>query len=513
MADFIRDANSEVSRELLMTAVSDGTVLQEVNDARPLPIKFGSAGATDAFGRLRISNPHGIFDQKFITGRHPTLWEERLTGCIIEHGTVTAGPFQVGDIITGGTSGRTGTVTAVGSGTLTYTTKNNDFTDGETVTGSVSGASATVTSHDTGADIVFNYDTSSVSLNLGTVSGQKVIRQTVRYFPYVPGYSHHISMTGTPGVAKANLKQTLMYGDDLNGIGFVLNGTTLYALLRSSQSGSTVDTTVAQSLWNVDALDGNGPSGITLDISKSQIFDFDFQWLGVGTVRLFFNISGQSIHVHDFDHANEEVSVYMKTPTLPVRYEIENIDTTASASTLEQICCSVSSEGGYALPGMEFAVGTGFENERAVDQAWEPILAIRLKNEFPAGKPNRRIARYISTVYGARSNDSDFRLVHLHNPVFTGATWADVDDSSSIEYSRDLTAYTADHTHRVDFRSVFSGQAQNGTTAQSTSQFINQHSYLFQNYESDNSQSFVVEARSRTGTSYCVASINTVEAE
>jgi len=42
---------------------------------------------------------------------------------------------------------------------------------------------------------------------------------------------------------------------------------------------------------------------------------------------------------------------YICEPYAPIRYEIENIGTVSSSSTLEQICCAVSSEGGYTLPG------------------------------------------------------------------------------------------------------------------------------------------------------------------
>jgi hypothetical protein len=57
----------------------------------------------------------------------------------------------------------------------------------------------------------------------------------------------------------------------------------------------------------------------------------------------------QFIVCHTFQCANQtgRTKVYMETAILPVRYEIENTDTTADASTLKQICSTVISEGGY----------------------------------------------------------------------------------------------------------------------------------------------------------------------
>jgi hypothetical protein len=60
----------------------------------------------------------------------------------------------------------------------------------------------------------------------------------------------------------------------------------------------------------------------TLDITKAQIWWCDIEWLGVGSVRTGFVINGQFVVCHIFHHANILDSVYMTTATLPCRYEI-----------------------------------------------------------------------------------------------------------------------------------------------------------------------------------------------
>lgn len=478
------------------------------------PVKFGDSQSLDAFGRLRTADPFILFESKFIAARNEPIWSERLTGAIITHGAVTGAGFVVGHTFTGGTSGKTGTITAVAAGVLTYSTSNNDFTDGETIT-STNGSTAVIATHNTGADLEFDYATSSVNLSLGTVSGQRVIRQTVRYFPYSSGFSHSIACTGTIAPGKANVKQTIMYGDSLNGLGFVLDGTTLNVLKRSNTSGAVVDTLVPQSQWSLDTLSpdyGPNPSGITLDITKSQIFEISFQWLGVGRVRMGFNIDGTSVPVHEFLHANNTEGVYMQTPTLPIRYEIENTGTAASATTLEQICGMVASEGGKLLPGAEFSVGHTWAQERAVTTR-TPILAIRLKNEFPTGQPNRKQARFLDFEVFARTNDALVELVHVHDPSGVTATWTSVDDTSGVEFSTDISVVGGEHLHTIQPAIVPAGTGQLGTTRDLTSEFIGQHSYISQNYESTNSEMFVVYATARTGTSNVVGHISTIESE
>lgn len=488
-------------------------VLNANKDRLNTEMYLGDSQARDAFGRLRVSAPFGVFDSKTLSGTDTAQWQERLTGAIIEHGTVTGGPFQVGETITGGTSGKTGTVTAVKAGNVVYDTKNNDFEDGETITGGTSGATATVTSHDTGADITYQYNRASTHLSLGTASGQKVISQSIRYFSYVPGFSQQIFTTGVMEEAKESLKQTIGCIDDYDGLAFVLDGLTPKVLRRTSTSGTPADFPISRDDWNIDKLDGTGPSGYTLDLTKSQIDSIDFEWLGVGRIRYALNINGQNFTIHEIDNANETAGVYMRTPTLPIRYEIENTGETTSASTLEKICSTVISEGGYLLPGLEFSAGHTYAQERDITTR-APIFAIRLKNEFPTGKPNRHEVRFLRSAFSAAGNDARFELVHVHVPNSATATWTSVSPESCVEFSTDISVLNADVQHIVEVEpSLPSGQAGKGGSSDLTAQFVNKHSILSQNFESDNSQMFVVFATPRTGTASVMCSITWIESE
>jgi hypothetical protein len=146
--------------------------------------------------------------------------------------------------------------------------------------------------------VTFQYDRSSSALAVGTASGDRALRQSTRYLAYVPGKSHKIDVTGVLAPLIANRDQFIGYGDDLNGIFFKAEGVDFGLLLRSSVTGSVVDNFVDQTDWNIDKLDGNGPSGITLDLTKTHITGIDFQWLGVGRIRYSMNIGGVPISPH-----------------------------------------------------------------------------------------------------------------------------------------------------------------------------------------------------------------------
>lgn len=132
------------------------------------------------------------------------------------------------------------------------------------------------------------------------------------------------------------------------------------------------------------AQDGGVHSG-GLNIAKSNIFWIDLEWLGVGDVRCGFVVDGRMVPAHIFHNDNVNPTAYMTTSILPLRYEIENTGTTSSASTLKQICSSVQSEGGYELRGRSRSVGVPLSSPKDIPTAgtFTPIISIRLSDTYP----------------------------------------------------------------------------------------------------------------------------------
>lgn len=191
-----------------------------------------------------------------------------------------------------------------------------------------------------------NTTTSSVNLQTTTASGDKASRQSHRYTRYQPSKSHLIVMTAVLGAPATNLRRRLGYFDDYNGVYFEQTSSGLAVKVRTSTSGSAVDSSpVYQSSWNIDKFDGTGPSGITLNQSNGQIFFIDLQWLSLGRIRFGFVVNGQLYYCHQVLNANNIALPYMATASLPIRYELENLGTTSSSNTFMQICCAVISEG------------------------------------------------------------------------------------------------------------------------------------------------------------------------
>jgi hypothetical protein len=289
------------------------------------------------------------------------------------------------------------------------------------------------------ANVVYVGNQSSFQLNVGNASGDSVVRETMKVFPYQPGKSQLSLLTFCMNTPKTNLRQRVgLFGAD-NGVFFENDGTYNYMVIRSGSTG--VEERVRQDAWNGDRLTGvggaNNPSGITLYPNRTQIYYADVEWLGVGNVRVGFIINGAYILCHTFQHANQtgNTKVYMTTATLPIRYEITNTGATASASQMTQICSTVISEGGYNSFGTTQSAGTGTTQKRLTNaNTYYPVVSIRLAS---TRLDSIVLPRQIDVL---SPSVNYYRWVLLQNPTLTGATWAGTSPTGTVQYDLAATA-------------------------------------------------------------------------
>jgi len=285
-----------------------------------------------------------------------------------------------------------------------------------------------------GGTVTYTANKSTVNLNVVETAGSKTIRQSKRVMSYQPGKSLLIFNTFVMNTLTANLKQKVGLFDVNNGIFFYADGTTLKIVRRTYTSGSPVDTEISQSSWNGDKLDGTGASGFTLDPAKSNILFIDIEWLGVGSVRVGFVINGQLITAHTFFNANSLTTVYMQTANLPIRYEIETAATLASGTyTLQQICSSCISEGGYSPEGLEQMIGTSQINagvNLGTANTYYNIATIRIKS----GRPYAVIVPAGIDVLNISNGDFEWGLFFNATP---SSAFSYTSFSDNVEY--DLT--------------------------------------------------------------------------
>ena len=283
----------------------------------------------------------------------------------------------------------------------------------------------------------------SIDLNITNASGSQVLRETTKVFSYQPGKSLQILTTFVMAPTEVGMTQRVGYYNPSNGFFLELNdnNNSLCFVERSSVSGAIVNKKISQlggvygpgdTGWNVDPMNGTGPSGIALDITKAQILWMDVEWLGVGTVRMGFVINGQFYICHEWQHANIVTSTYITTASLPLRCEILTGLNISGPKTFKQICATVISEGGYTLAGLQQSVGTGITSPRLLTVAgtYYPVVSIRLKT-------TRLDAICILTAISilGQGNNETFSWRVLASDNVVGGLWVDAGASSAVQYN------------------------------------------------------------------------------
>jgi len=296
---------------------------------------------------------------------------------------------------------------------------------------------------------------STVNLNVTTASGDKVIRQSKRVMSYQPGKSLLILNTFVMNAQEENLIQKVGVFDANNGIFFKDTGTEYQIVRRTYTSGSSVDAEeISQSSWNGDKLDGTGASGYDLNPTKATIMFTDYEWLGMGSVRVGFIIDGKYIVAHTFQNANNLDTVYIQTANLPIRYEIETTGTISGAATLQQVCSSAMSEGGYAPQGLRQSIGTASLSGVNLTTAgtFYNLATIRIKS----GRPYAVIIPIDVAASAISNSDFEIRLIRNATPstAFSYTSYSD-----NVEY--DLTGTTTITGGTIIGQAYLSGKGAN----------------------------------------------------
>lgn len=281
-----------------------------------------------------------------------------------------------------------------------------------------------------GTTNTYNTNQSSSTLAVSNLTAGVRVRQTFQRFNYQPGKSFLFIRTAIFGAAGTGITKRLGLFDENNGLFFEQKSSGMSLSIRTFTSGSAVDNNVLQASWNIDKMDGTGASGITLDYTKTLIYFCDFEWLGVGTVRFGVFVNGLPYYVHAFHNSNINTVVYMSTPNLPLRTEIEN-DGTGGVASITDICSTVIIEGGRQVNGVKFGLNRGADTLITNNNSLiYPLICLRLKSTHLGA-----LIRLISFNLRCTS-DAEYAWYIILNPSVTGTAFSFTGlVNSSIEYA------------------------------------------------------------------------------
>lgn len=344
-----------------------------------------------------------------------------------------------------------------------------------------------------GSGIGHSVNESSALLSCGTNTGSYAYWESRRVFTYQAGKSLQIMQSFVLNPPIQNLRQRVGYFNTTDGI---------FLSRAWNSSSSTTETTlniictgtsgesVNQSSWNIDPMDGSGPSKINLDWTKTQIMVTEIEWLGVGSVVVSFVVDGKIWPVHQFKHANVFSRTYMKQATLPLRYEIQaTTGNLPSVAVLKQICATVISNGGYEKKSSPIIVQSNTVSISSVN-VWYPCVAIRLSNLNAVVLPEE-----VSVLVTSNTGTFEFGLFRnasLASPLSWGST-----DSPNVQASIDVPSFTGGTL----FRQGFFERSNQGTVVINQPQVYNFSSQLGRNSFIGVSDTVTLAVRAFTTTS------------
>jgi hypothetical protein len=341
-----------------------------------ISITYADSPNIDAFGRLRASMPTTLFDSKTLHDKQSLFWSQITT--------VNAAVNFTGNLID-----------------------------------------------------------ASVTLSASNV-GEYAIRQTNQRFNYQPGKSQLAIFTGllepVPNAIKRyGLFQSLTAAPFEPNCGLYFETQTdspsSIAVIQKNHNFLVPSVSARRENWNLDKLDGKGPSGKMLQLSACNIFLVDYEWLGVGRVRFGTVIDGQIIYCHEINNAGNIVGSYLRTPNLPMRSEIRQ--TSGGICSMKVICCTVMSEGGADFTGVTRSVDSGTTPITVTTlYGRRALMGLRLQSD-KLDSVNTLLNANIANLRQNTSSDAFYRFEILINPTLGGSpvTWQNVSDDSNFQYS------------------------------------------------------------------------------
>ncbi len=276
------------------------------------------------------------------------------------------------------------------------------------------------------------------NVEIATGTGQNSTADIVsnQFLRVRPGQGMEVVFSGLfdPGVVGS--EQAIGAGTQFNGHFFGYDGAD-FGVLRLDNN---VSNWTKQTDWNIDKLDGTGPSGMILDPTKGNVYKIVFQWLGYGSINYYMesDITGNFIPVHINNYPNKNVVPSVRVPSFPLHaYALNTTNTT-------NIVTRSASMGGFIegkprLLGVRNAV-TG--SKQAIGLSQVNILTLRNKATYLGFENN--VVSFLSFISAAiDGNKPGYMTITVDATLGGSPNFQDVEpDNSVMQYDTVGTTVT-----------------------------------------------------------------------
>lgn len=197
---------------------------------------------------------------------------------------------------------------------------------------------------------------------------------------------------------------------------------------------------VAQSSWNGDdKFDGTGVTGVTLDPTKGNVYQIDYQYLGFGAIRFYIEDpdDGELHLVHTIAYSNANTRPSLDNPSMQLHAAVVNSSNTSDV-VLKTASMAAFIDGKRTING----INRGSKHSATVSSSGDtPVMSIRV-NEVFQSKQNKTELK-INFITCAVEHSQPVSINVTLNPTLTGASWSSIDSSTStVQRDTSSTAYS-----------------------------------------------------------------------
>jgi hypothetical protein len=301
--------------------------------------------------------------------------------------------------------------------------------------------------------VVLRSSTYQLSGKVSVTNGSNVVSRTNAAFPtnfarqldpgdfiVIRGQSYRVESIGN--------NETMTISPSYRG------ATAQYALVAK-----TVDVKIPQEDWNLDTMDGLGPSGYNLDLTKMQMFYVDYSWYGAGFIRWGLRgVDGNITYIHKMPNNNVNAEAYMRSGNIPARYESNTFAKTTkitNSATISSTTLLVKSTEGFAPSGtIMVRSGTVYEYMNYTGKTNTSFTGIIREKSGATINVTIAAGSNIGTVSSITGIQVGQRVVH---PSFPDNTYVAEIDGATIKFN---TAVLIANPTNVVFSPMATGTAQ-----------------------------------------------------
>lgn len=184
-------------------------------------------------------------------------------------------------------------------------------------------------------------------------------------------------------------------------------GGTLTATSTQLQAGAApTDVWTYQTDWNIDTMDGAGPSQLVLNPQKLNVYQISFRWLGAGEIRYAIENSetGDMMFFHHDHYSNRYTETHLHNPSVSVGYSVQSTNSATANISVSGASMMGAIEGILSPTQTPGSVSVSRNDSMGSGSVYH-ILSLHNRREFK-GVPNQREVIIKSLSAGASTAGS-----------------------------------------------------------------------------------------------------------